>query len=70
MRVFINCDKSLICTKQPILVELNCIFVISLKCFEDPEDTKSDDSGHWIHNGCKTVYISLQYKNGNITNIK
>jgi len=70
VRVLINCNKNLICTKQPILVEQNCIFVINLKCLEDPEDIKSDDSGHWIHNGRKTVYVSVQYKNGNITDIK
>ena len=59
VRTILSCDKSLICTKQPVLIEQNCIFVISLKCLENPDDIKSDDSGHWIHNGRKTTYISV-----------
>ena len=64
VRILLSCDKSLICKKQPILVEQNCSFVISSKCLEDPDNIKSDDSGHWIHNGRKTTCVSVWHKNG------
>ena len=44
--------------------------MISLKCLEDPDDIKSDDSGHWIHNGRKTTCVSVWHKNGSVFNVK
>ena len=44
--------------------------MISLKCLENPDDIKSDDSGHWIHNGRKTTYVAVWHKNGSISDIK
>ena len=70
VRVLLSCEQSLICTKQPLLVEENCIFIISLKYLDDPDDIKSDDNGHWIHNGRKTTYVSVWYKNESIIDIK
>jgi len=51
VRVLLDGDASLICTKQPILVENNYMFLVNLNSLDDPDDIKSDDCGHWIHNG-------------------
>ena len=68
--ILLNADKSRICSKQPILVQQNYIFVVNLKLLEDPDDIKSDDCGHWVHNGRKSTRVAVWLKSGEVVCVK
>ena len=63
-------DNSLTCTTQPILVENNYMFLIDLNSLGDPEDIKSDDCGHWVHNGHKSTHVAVKCQNGKVTDVR
>ena len=46
VRVLLDGDDSLTCTKHPILVENNYMFLVDLTSLDDPDDIKSNDCGH------------------------
>ena len=51
-----------ICKKQPVYVQQNCTLVVDLNALEDPDDIKSDDCGHWEHNGRKSIKVAVWMK--------
>ena len=70
VRVLLDGDASLICTKQPILVENNYMFLVDLNLLDDPDDIKSDDCGHWMHNGRKSIHVAVKFQNENVIDVQ
>ena len=70
VRVLLGGDDSLTCTKHPILVENNYMFLVDLTLLDDPDDIKSDDCGHWVHNGRKSTHIAVKCRNGKVTDVR
>ena len=70
VRVLLDGNDSLTCTKQPILVEDNYMFLVDLTSLEDPDDIKCDDCGHWVHNGCKSTHVAVKCRNGKVMDVK
>ena len=68
--VLLDGDASLICTKQPILVENNYMFLVDLNSLDDPDDIKSDDCRHWIHNGRKSINAAVKFQNKKVVDVQ
>ena len=58
-----------ICTQQPVYVQQNYTFVVDLNALEDP-DIKSDDCGHWVHNGRKSTKVAVWLKGNKVVSVK
>ena len=52
-----NLDNDRVCTRQPISVEQNRLFVVDLRCLEKPKDVMCDDMGSWVSNGDYTAWV-------------
>ena len=72
VRILLDGDKNLVCHHQPILVETNYLFLVNLQLasLDDPDDIKSDDCGHWVHNGRKSTYVAVMSHNKKVVNVK
>ena len=70
IRILLDGDKSLVCHRQPIIVENNCLFLVNLPSLDDPDDIKSDDCGHWVHNGRKSTCVAVTFQNKKIVDVK
>ena len=70
VKILLDGDHSIACSKQPILVENNYMFLVNLTSLNDPDDIKSDDCGHWVHNGRKSTYVAVKSQNGKVSNVK
>ena len=70
VKILLDGDQSLVCSQQPILVDNNYMFLVNLSSLHDPDDIKSDDCGHWIHNGRKSTYVAVKSQNGNVIDVK
>jgi len=70
VRILLNPNKDRVCTKLPIYIEQNCSFVVDLKSLQDPDDLKSDDCGHWIHNGRKSTSVAVWLASGKVVCVK
>ena len=70
VKILLNGEQSLVCSKQPVLVDDNYIFLVNLTSLDDPDDIKSDDCGHWVHNGHKSIYVAVKSQNGEVINVK
>ena len=57
------------CSKHLVLVEQNASFVVDLDQLDHPDDIKSDDCGHWIHNGQKSTKIAVWKRNGVVVRV-
>lgn len=68
--ILLNPDENRICTNQPIHVDQNCTFVVDLNSLENPDDVKSDDCGHWIHNGRKSTRVAVSIKREKVVSVK
>lgn len=70
VKALLDGNDSLICKKQPILVEENYMLLVDLSALDDPDDIKSDDCGHWIHNGRKSTTVTVKSRNGKVVDVK
>ena len=70
VRVLLDGDSSRTCTKHPILVENNYMFLVDLTSLDVPDDIKSDDCGHWVHNGRKSTHVAVKCRNGKVTDVR
>lgn len=41
-------------------------FVVDLKSYQDPDDLKGDDYGHWIHSGRKSTRVAVWLASGKV----
>ena len=67
VKILLVGDQSLVCSQQPIL---NYMFLVNLMSLDDPDDIKSDDCGHWVHNGCKSTCVAVKSQNRKVINVK
>lgn len=61
--------KERVCTKHPIAVEENASFLVDLDKLAHVDDIKSDDCGHWKHNGRKTMKVAVWNNKSKITKV-
>ena len=47
-------------------VQQNCTFVVDFNALEDPDDIKSDDCGHLVHNGRKSTKVAVWLKGNRV----
>ena len=52
------------------LVENNYMFLVDLNSLNDPDDIKSDDCGHWIHNGGKSINAAVKFQNEKVVDVQ
>lgn len=67
--ILLNCAANKVCSKHPVLVEQNASFIVDLDQLDHPDDIKSDDCGHWIHNGRKSTKIAVWKRNGVVVRV-
>jgi len=70
VKILLNKNESLVCHKQPILVENNYMFLVNLSSLDDPDDIKSDDCGHWVHKGRKSTTVAVEFQNKKVAQVK
>ena len=70
VKILLNGNENLVCHQPPILVENNYMFLVDLSSLDDPEDIKSDDCGHWVHNGRKSIIVAVTSQSGKVTDVK
>ncbi len=58
IKIMLKCPEGKLCSKQPILVEQSCAFLVGLSKLDHADDIKADDCGHWTHNGRKSTKAS------------
>ena len=67
--ILLNPNRNRVCTKHPVSIEDNCTFVVDLNSLEHPDDIKSDDCGHWIHKGRKSVKVAVWFQNDKVIRV-
>ena len=55
-------DPDRVCKRVPIRVQSNVSFVIDMDVVKNPLDLRADDNGAWIHNGLRTIWLSVNRK--------
>ena len=58
-------NRDRVCTTVPIRVQSNMSFVIDMNAIQNPLDLRADDNGDWLHNGLRTICLSIS-KRGNV----
>ena len=56
-------DDNVICTKNPVRPQKNCIFIVRKSSLEDKRDIFSDDMGHWEKSKTKTMLFGKNRDN-------
>lgn len=69
VNILLATENDKICTKHPTLVEDKLSFVIDLSKLAHIDDIKSDDCGHWVHNGKKTTNVAVWKQGIRITKV-
>ena len=64
-----NLDNDRVCTRQPISVEPNRLFVVDLRCLEKPKDVMCDDMGSWVSNRDYTAWVVVD-EDGAVDTVK
>lgn len=59
IEILLSKHKDRVCVKHPIAVEENASFLVDLDKLDHVDDIKSDDCGHWKHNGRKTIKVAV-----------
>lgn len=58
-------DPGHVCTVVPIRVQSNVSFVVDMDAIKNPLDLRADDNGAWLHNGIRTIWLSVS-KRGDV----
>ena len=64
VKIILSRNKERFCCRHPVLVEENASFLVDLNQLGHIDDIKSDDCGHWIHNGRKTTKVAVWISKG------
>ena len=54
-----NIDKSVVCSKVPMRNQRNATFIIDMENIKDSMDLRVDDNGAWLHNGLRSMWVSV-----------
>ena len=69
VKIILSRNKEQVCCRHPVLVEENASFLVDLNQLGHVDDIKSDDCGHWVHNGRKTTKVAVWISKGSITKV-
>ena len=59
VRILLNPNLDLVCTKVPSSISSNVAFVVDTSKLEDMEDITADDMGVWKNNRVDTGYVRV-----------
>ena len=55
-------DPDRVCTTLPIQVQSNASFIVDMGVVKNPLDLRADNNGTWVHNGPRTIWLSMNKK--------